>query len=70
MKYTLERIGKRGVRVVWEELPKPGQVFTDEAGDEVIFDEIGPAGMILCTRTSDRIQQAHMPHELTPSNKF
>ena len=68
MKHTLETNGRGGVRVAWQEKPTPGQVFTDLFGDEVVFDEIGPAGMILCTRKSDGIQQAHMPHELTPSN--
>ena len=68
MKHTLETNGRGGVRVAWQEQPTPGQVFTDLFGDEVVFDEIGPAGMILCTRKSDGIQQAHMPHELTPSN--
>ena len=68
MKHTLETNGRGGVRVVWEDPPALGQVFTDQIGDEVVFDGIDPAGMLLCTRKSDSIQQAHMPHELTPAN--
>lgn len=64
MKHMLETNGCGGVRVVWEEQPKPGQVFTDLFGDEIVFDEIAPAGMILCSRKTDGCQQAHMPHEL------
>lgn len=68
MKRTLETNGRGGVRVSWQEQPTNGQVFTDLFGDEVVFDEIGPAGMILCTRKSDGVQQAHMPYELTVYN--
>jgi hypothetical protein len=66
MKATLETNGRGGIRFEWEEQPAAGQVFTDLFGDEVVFDSIDSAGMLLCTRKSDGAQQAHMPNELTP----
>lgn len=44
--------------------PKPGDLFIDEFGDEVRFDEIGLFGMWACTNTITEFQSLCRPHSL------
>lgn len=43
--------------------PTPGTELTTRSGEVVVFDEIGLAGMLACTRKSDGSQQLYFPHD-------
>lgn len=63
MKYTTEHNAKGGFRFDISNPPAPGSELTTKSGELVIFDEVGMAGMLVCTRKSDNFQQLHFPHD-------
>jgi len=53
-----------GYRYDWQNPPAPGTKFLDSFGDVVVFEEIGIAGMLTCTRESDGLQSMYQPELL------
>lgn len=64
MEYKTEFNEKGGRRYDISNPPKSGTEMIDDMGDEVVFDEVGPAGMLMATRKKDGIQNLYHPHEL------
>lgn len=62
--YQKQFNARGGYRYDWANPPKPGTKFRDSFGDVVIFEEIGIAGMLTCTRESDGFQSMHQPELL------
>jgi len=65
MNYQTEHNGKCGFRFDIENPPVAGTELTTKNGELVIFDEVGMAGMLACTRKSDGVQQLHFPHDFS-----
>lgn len=49
--------------------PPIGTEMQTTDGEEVVFDGIGLAGMLECTRKSDGSQQLYFPHYLVVPNE-
>jgi len=68
MEYTTEYNHKGHFRFDVLNPPKAGTEMKTTNGEAVVFDEIGPAGMLICTRKSDGSQQMYFPHSLMGAN--
>jgi hypothetical protein len=68
MEYTTEHNGKGGFRFDIRNPPEAGAEMQTISGDAVTFDEIGPAGMLACTRKRDGVQNLYFPHDLMGAN--
>lgn len=64
MQYTVEHNRKGGFRFDIRNPPPAGTELTTKSGESVVFDEVGLAGMLACTRKSDSSQQLYFPHDL------
>jgi hypothetical protein len=64
MEYTTEHNAKGGFRFDIRNPPMSGTELKTRSGDMVVFDEVGIAGMLVCTRKSDGSQQLYFPHDL------
>ena len=68
MEYTTEHNSKGGFRFDIQNPPEAGTEMKTARGEAVVFDEIGPAGMLACTRKSDGVQCLYFPHDLMGAN--
>lgn len=63
MDFNTEYNSKGGFRFDVRNPPAPGTELMTRSGEAVVFDEIGLAGMLACTRKSDGSQQLYFPHD-------
>lgn len=66
--FKAEYNGKGGVRFDIKNPPAAGTELKTIGGEVVVFDEIGLAGMLACTRKSDGMQQLYFPHDIFVAN--
>lgn len=64
MQYATEHNSKGGFRFNIQNPPPAGTELKTKRGEAVVFDEVGLAGMLACTRKSDGSQQLYFPHDL------
>ena len=64
MQYATEYNSNGGFRFDVRNPPPAGTKLKTNRGEAVVFDEVGIAGMLACTRTSDGSQQLYFPHDL------
>ena len=64
MEFSTEHNGKGGVRFDIKNPPPAGTKLKTTFGEDVIFDEVGIAGMLVCTRVHDNFQQLYFPNQL------
>ena len=67
-KYQMEHRRGMGHRINWHNPPPPGTELLATFDEPVVVDEIGMAGMVVCTRKSDGHQMVAFPSDLKVPN--
>ncbi len=68
MQYQTQYDARGAFRFDISNPPPAGTEIKTKRGEAVVFDEVGPAGMLACTRKSDGSQQLYFPRDLVLPN--